>query len=759
RLIEAAAIHNFDDTRLHPLEYPDAETATINQFIAAYERNNGFGFTGEFVLAKVEENSINFLFHNRDDELDTQTSIPLYSDFAEPMRRALMGESGVTKALDYRGVEVLAAYEPVAVLNMGFVAKMDLNEVNAPLLRAILISSLVSILIIFVGAVLVTRSVRPLIKSLALRADSLEQEIIKRKALESELRESETRLQSLFKNIGEGIIVADPSEYFTYANCVAEAIFGVAPGQLIGRNFREFVTSAQYSLIRAETDNRRRGDKAQYEVDIKCDDGQTRSILLTATPELDASGNLVAEFGVIRDISARRESEAMLRRLNKAVEASSDVIFLTNREGVFIYANPAFERLYGYRVKDVIGKETPRILKSDKQGSEFYGHFWRSLLKGKRIQEEIVNKTATGHLLTIAVTVNAVKNEKGEIEAFLAVQKDITEQKLAEFQLMEYTQEVEALVGKEQELTAELKQSLEDLEASKTETEKALHELKIAQTAMVQSEKMASIGVLAAGVAHEINNPVGFVASNLRELQNYTSKIQSYLKSVNKLEQSLSMDDLESSRQLQKELEATRRQQKLDFILEDLTDLITDSLQGTSNIETIVHSLKLFSRKDDDALAPLNLKEIVENSIRVVNNQLKYHTQVTLEADDIPEVWGQIGGLQQVFSNLLINAAQAIEDNGKISIRISLEGDTAKIAIEDSGCGIAPENLDRIFEPFYTTKDVGKGTGLGLSIVFDIIKKHNGKITVQSEVGKGTTFTIHLPVVQNTDSVGLGEIS
>lgn len=759
KLIESIARFNETERSRRSDSETNIEEVTLRQVLDAHSRYRGFGETGEFMLAELKGDSIVFKLRHRNSTVDLPKSISLNDDKAEPMRRALQGRSGVMHGLDYRGVEVLAAYEHVDILNMGIVAKIDLAEVYAPFYQAFLISIIATLIAAAAGAFLIFRSIRPLIQDVKRRGLQLVKENALRMQLEAELRASEKRLRSLLLNIGEGIIIADPDENFIYANRIAEEVFGVAHGELLRMNFREFVSPEQYAEIRSETEVRKDGSRTQYEIEIRRKDGGIRNILLTATPEIDNSGKLIAEFGIFRDITGKRESEALLRWLNKAVESAGEVIFMTDKDGVFIYVNPAFTRLYGYKAHDVIGIHTPRILNSRKQQTEYYTDFWDTLLDGHHVEDEIVNITADERLVTISQSVNAVKNEKGKVEAFLSVQKDITEQKMAEYQLMEYTQEVESLVGKEQELSSVLQQSLEELEASKAETEKALQELKVAQTAMVHSEKMASIGVLAAGIAHEINNPVGYVANNLRELNNYTNKIQSYLKRVSDLEDSIAEQDLESAKSVQKELEDIRRLQKLDFILEDLSDLISDSLQGTSNIETIVRSLKLFSRKDEDTMAPVNLNEIVENSIRVVHNQLKYRAEVVFDRSDAPEVWGQIGGLQQVFSNLLVNAAQAIEDRGTVTITIFQDGIYVVAKVADTGGGIAPENIKHIFEPFYTTKDVGKGTGLGLSIVFDIIKKHNGRIEVESELGMGTAFTVYLPIAASNDTTDFGEDS
>jgi two-component system NtrC family sensor kinase len=250
---------------------------------------------------------------------------------------------------------------------------------------------------------------------------------------------------------------------------------------------------------------------------------------------------------------------------------------------------------------------------------------------------------------------------------------------------------------------------------------------------------MASIGQLAAGVAHEINNPMGFISSNLGSLEKYQRRIQEYLEASAEF---LAAEGGDS-------LTALRKSLKLDYILEDIPGLITESREGAQRVQAIVANLKSFSRVDQDKYKKANLNECLESTLNIVWNELKYKTTVSKEYGDLPETYCSPQALNQVFMNLLINAAQAIDQQGEIRIKTwSENGQYIFISISDSGQGIAPEILTKIFDPFFTTKEVGKGTGLGLSICYDIVKQHEGEICVKSKVGKGTTFNIVLPVKQ-----------
>ncbi len=279
------------------------------------------------------------------------------------------------------------------------------------------------------------------------------------------------------------------------------------------------------------------------------------------------------------------------------------------------------------------------------------------------------------------------------------------------------------------------------IEKKNRELQGAYDELKATQSQFVQQEKMASIGQLAAGVAHEINNPIGFVTSNLGTLQKYTARVAEFLKTQAEIFPQEAGDD----RGLR--LAEVRKQLKIEAILEDLPSLIAESLDGVDRVRKIVQNLKSFSRIDQSDHSMADINQCLDDTLNIIWNELKYKCTVKKEYGDLPQTLCYPQQLNQVFMNLLVNAAHAIETKGEIVITTRASETEITIAIADTGGGIPPENLNRIFEPFFTTKEVGKGTGLGLSITYDIVtKKHGGKIEVTSEVGKGTTFVVTLPV-------------
>jgi len=269
---------------------------------------------------------------------------------------------------------------------------------------------------------------------------------------------------------------------------------------------------------------------------------------------------------------------------------------------------------------------------------------------------------------------------------------------------------------------------------------KAYSELQLTQSQMLQQEKMASIGQLVAGVAHEINNPTGFVMSNLGTLGKYGGRLLSFIAAQDEALGTLTRPELTER------LAGLRRQLKIDHIMADLPSLVTESLEGTERVKSIVQNLKSFSRADDSQCQLTDLRDCIESTINIVWNELKYKVTLKREYGELPPILCYPQQINQVIMNLLVNAAHAIDTQGEITVRTWRDGEAACLAVSDTGCGIAEQHRARIFEPFFTTKEVGKGTGLGLSISFNIVKKHGGDIAVLSEPGRGTTFTVTLPM-------------
>jgi len=264
------------------------------------------------------------------------------------------------------------------------------------------------------------------------------------------------------------------------------------------------------------------------------------------------------------------------------------------------------------------------------------------------------------------------------------------------------------------------------------------------QEQLIQSEKMASIGQLAAGVAHEINNPIGFSLSNITTLSDY---IDSFLKLDSIVLSHLpTLEKIEFATQYQN----FRKEEDIDFVIGDMKELIEDTVKGLNRVSAIVANLKKVTHASELEMELCDINEIIEESIKVVWNELKYNMEVVKQFSQTPKIPCHAGEIHQVLMNLFLNASHACEEKGLLTINTSLielkNQQWVVIEITDNGKGMPREVRKKIFDPFFTTKPVGVGTGLGLSVSFSIIEKHNGKIKVASEEGVGTTFTIRLPL-------------
>ncbi len=272
-----------------------------------------------------------------------------------------------------------------------------------------------------------------------------------------------------------------------------------------------------------------------------------------------------------------------------------------------------------------------------------------------------------------------------------------------------------------------------------------ISERKALEAQLIHSEKMASIGQLAAGVAHEINNPTGFVASNLNTLSEYTGDVVAVLKECGCL---LSLcEELDGKAgEIAGNAKHLWQENDIDYVLQDLDNLIKESIEGTDRIRKIVGDLKDFSRTDKHEVEEININEAIDKTLNVAWNEIKYKAEVVKEYGDLPYITCLAGQIDQAILNILVNAAQAMKEKGTITIRTYAKDENVCVEISDTGVGIPPDIQKKIFDPFFTTKPVGKGTGLGLNITYNIIRQHNGDITVRSKPGEGTTFTISLPI-------------
>lgn len=438
--------------------------------------------------------------------------------------------------------------------------------------------------------------------------------------------------------------------------------------------------------------------------------------------------HLVTQFNTvriyIRDITDRKHAEMELynseERFRSVAETAKDAIISIDSNGIIVYWNPAAENIFGHRVDEIIGKPIETIMperyrQAHKNGVNRVASANKPDYTGTSIEVEGVKKD--GSEFPIEVSVSSWK--MGKNRYFTGIVKDITERKTLENKL--------------------LKEKRQQEETQK-ELEKACIDLKTSQIMVLQQEKLASIGQIAAGVVHEINNPLCFISSNLQILDIYTQKLIDFFNIHSSV-----IDALKDHKAI-KRLQEKRDELMHESIFKKMKKLVNDAFDGINRINTIENDLLIFSRHGEKEMKPADINEIMESTLNIVWNELKYKAEVKKEYGDIPMITCYSQQLSQVFMNILVNAAYAIDKYGEIATKTWQEKDAIFISISDTGCGIPNENLNKIFEPFFTTKEPGKGTGLGMSISYEIIKKHNGEITCESEPGKETRFTIKLPI-------------
>ncbi len=441
----------------------------------------------------------------------------------------------------------------------------------------------------------------------------------------------------------------------------------------------------------------------------------------------------------------QKRSEQALQRSEELshsiIETANDAFVSLDKEGKVIQWNKKAEDMFGWSKEEIIGEDLANTIiprqhrDAHRNGLKHFMATGEGPVIGQTGELTALHRDGHEFLVEIKIWCSQVKKTY-QYHAFL---HDITLHKKKEKEM--------------QRLNEELKESEGAARRMFLDVQKAHEELKEAQTQLLQSEKLASIGQLAAGVAHEINNPIGFVNSNIHTLEEYAMNYLKILSVVEDLKKALEEKNMEEVGVFVKEMEKVEKEINLDFMKEDTGALLEESKKGLERVKKIVLDLRTFAREDGEERVSIKVEDVIESIIGIINNEIKYKAELEKEYDELPLIKCHVQRLGQVFMNLIINAAHAIEDEGKITIRTFQKGQHACVEISDTGKGIPKDKLQKIFEPFYTTKPVGQGTGLGLSISYEIVKKHGGDIVVQSTLGQGTTFTVMLPLPEELKRV------
>ncbi len=552
------------------------------------------------------------------------------------------------------------------------------------------------------------------------QAIGIVRDISERKRRDQALRRSESRFRLISENVGDLIALLSPDGLVKYVS-PSLLHFGLNPREFTGSDFLSIVHPDDRPTVEGRVREEFKGGKSEL-IQCRFSDGAGGWRTVEMSIDLLVEDTGASVLTVSRDITERVRNDQELRALQQAIDQSPVAVMMTEIDGTITYVNAAFVRNSGYSEEEILGR-TPSVLRSPATEDATYAELWRTILSGQDWNGTLCNRRKDERLYWERSTITPIVDRNGTLQRFVAIKEDITDQ-----------------VFQEQE-RAKLEQQLRE---RNEELESTVAMLKQTQGTLVQSEKLASIGQLTAGIAHEINNPLAFVASNLNRFGEYFADVLGLLQSWRDLAVPLAGSAEYADRVGR--LQAEEQRIDLAFLIEDFQRLMAHTQSGTGRIKTIVEQLRGFTHLSGDGCVDSDINAALEETVTITWNEIKYKATVKRDLAVLPPVHCNIGEIKQVLVNLVVNAAHAIDEKGLITLRTRAEDNAVAISVEDTGHGIPVSSMKKIFDPFFTTKPVGKGTGLGLWISNTIVRKHNGTISVESEVGKGTVFTVHLPL-------------
>lgn len=532
--------------------------------------------------------------------------------------------------------------------------------------------------------------------------------------LQRKLQASEARFRSIIAHNTTSILILDSKGNVQFANPAAEFLFDQSLAALLGQSlFGELVQEVGETMKTTLCNWAQYHPKRMVQTYVKVPRSQGEfaiaEIEIVETLWEDRLAYLVS----LRDVTERLKVE---QERDRFFTISHNLLCITGFDNIFKRVNPAWTATLGYKEEELLGQSMLKFVdERDRATTEVE---LAKLVQGaEKVSFENRYQTADGSFRWLLWTVSAFPEE----QLIYACAHDITERKQAE--------------ERERKQAAEVAETLQQLKST--------------QAQLIQAEKMSSIGNLVAGVAHEINNPIGFIHSNLEYVSEYAEQLLDVLTLYQK-----------HYPQPVADIEAVIEAIDLDFVKSDLEKVLSSMELGTERIQEIVQSLRKFAYHDEAILKPVDLQEGIKNTLLILQHRLKTNSErpgirIVQEGGSLPLVEGQGGQLNQVFMNLLNNAIDALIaaniDQPQIRIRTAQKDDRAIVEISDNGTGIPENIIPYLFDPFFTTKPVGQGTGLGLSICYQIVvQNHRGRIDCHSQLGWGTTFTIDLPIHRNS---------
>lgn len=543
------------------------------------------------------------------------------------------------------------------------------------------------------------------------------EELHERRAMEEALAASEKKYREMADLLPQSIFEIKTDGTLLYVNKAGIRMFGFSEKDMIdGFNFLNIIIPEERDLMRKNTRIFLQTQKnSNYQYTALRKDGSTFPIQFFSNSIIN-NGVIVGLRGVGIDVTEQKKAEATIKEslqlFQTLIEFAPTPIFLSNEKGHFLMINKAFCEQTGYTYEDI-------TLDTGIRTSSLIPHqYWSEINKLLTETGQVENmeiRTARRDKTKLDLLYYCKKLSIKNRDVYLSTFADITEKKKIELELEYYSEQLEQLVIERTEELAvsieELRISNENLNIQRAELEQTLLELKNSEKQLMLADKMASLGLLAAGIAHEINNPLNFIKGGIFGLENF----------------------FHENLPIEKQQEAFPLIMAID--------------KGIDRAADIVRSLNRFSRQTENRSENCDLHAIIEDCLILMENQIKnrIHISKQLEADYHTFIYNQ-GRMNQAILNLLTNAAQAIESHGKITLHTENQKNLLILSIKDDGCGIEQQHLNRIFDPFFTTKEPGKGTGLGLSITFQIIKEINGTIEYSSKPGEGTTVLVKIPL-------------